>query len=369
MKKKKNVYKPHRYKNLPKNILYVIAMAVLAYCFVVIGYSVAKPFGEIGEPPKPVLDSLTADDGEKSDSENSSAYRAYRISDEESEDLENLRTKLMILPKKDYNTVIVPIKLEGGKLTYETAYENAAYYEGSSYTDIHDICDAVKENGFTACAMINTMHDNLYPQFNTQSGFLKKKDKSLWLDNGKSGDPWLDPSSSEAKKYLSAISGEAAAAGFDYIICTDVEYPKFNSEALEEVSGNANKNDRYLDLADDVNAMSESAEAQGGKLWLEIKASELLSGTSEVFFKPNMLKTDKYILDIDMDGLKESGVIKAFDNKTTENIIKEVLEKTEKKIYKTSFIPEISTTGTNAFTLNEFKKVMEENNYRSYVIK
>ena len=62
MKKKKNVYKPHRYKDLPKNILYIIAMAVLAYCFVVIGYSVAKPFGEIGEPPKPVLDSLTGEE-------------------------------------------------------------------------------------------------------------------------------------------------------------------------------------------------------------------------------------------------------------------------------------------------------------------
>ena len=370
MKKKKNVYKPHRYKDLPKNILYIIAMAVLAYCFVVIGYSVAKPFGEIGEPPKPVLDSLTGEEGEpENDTKDDTSYKTYRIADAEAEDLENLKTKLMILPKKDYNTIIVPIKLDGGKLTYETAYENAASYDESSDTDIHDICAAVKENGFTACAMINTMHDHLYPLFNTQSGFLKKKDKSLWLDNGKSGDPWLDPSSSETKKYLSAISGEAAAAGFDYIVCTDVEYPKFNSESLEEVSGNANKKDRYLDLADDVNAMSEAADAQGGKLWLEIKASELLSGTSEVFFKPNMLKADKYILDIDMDGLKDSGVIKAFDKKSADKIIEEVLEKTEKKIYKTSFIPEITTTGDNAFTLNEFKKIMEKRGYKSYVIK
>ena len=80
-------------------------------------------------------------------------------------------------------------------------------------------------------------------------------------------------------------------------------------------------------------------------------------------------KADVYILDIDMDGLKESGVIKAFDKKTAANIAREVLEKTEKKIYKTSFIPEISTNGDKPLSLNEFKEVMNERGYDSYVLK
>ena len=368
MKKKINEYKPHRYRALPKKILYILFLAVLAYIFVVIGYSVAKPFGEIGEVPTPVIDSLT-EKSEDNSSQKGLQYTAYRISDDDAQDMEALNSKLITLPKKDCNTVIVPIKLEGGKLTYSTAYEGAASYEESSDTELSEICSAIKDNGFTACALINSMHDNLYPQFNTQSGFLKKSDKSLWLDNGKSGDPWMDPASGETKKYLAALSGEAIAAGFDLVLCTDMEYPLFSSKALEEISGAASEKDRYLDLVDDVNVMAESADAQGGKLWLEIKASQLLSGTSEVFFKPNMLKADKYILDIDMDGLKESGVIKAFDKKTAANIAKEVLEKTEKKIYKTSFIPEISTNGDKPLSLNEFKEVMNERGYDSYVLK
>ena len=376
MKKKKNEYKPHRYKNLPKHILYVLGMLILAYIFVVLGYSVARPFGKLGEEKPPVALSieseLSTDNVEAVTDEESllKKVKAFRLAEEEIVSLEDLDAKIHLVSKMEYNTVIIPIKLKGGQLNFSPTYEGAAIAELGNDISLADMCKVVMNAGFTPAVSINALNDNIYPKSNLESGFLQKDTKKLWYDKtGADGKPWLNPSSNETKKYLSAITGEAAAAGFEYILCTDMSYPDFDKKTFEQLSGTAAMEDRYLDLADDVNTMSESAKAKNSKLWLELNASELIKGTAEVFTKPIMLGCDKYLLNIDIATLQKDNSINLSNKSDVLKLIENTLGEIQKKIYKTSFIPEIEISALGSVSQEQAKELLEELGYNSYIFK
>ena len=132
--------------------------------------------------------------------------------------------------------IIIPLKLEGGHLNYSSAFEGAVMAENGNDIELADICTVIKNQGYTPAACVNAMQDNLYPVSNKDSGFLLNSNKSIWYDKqGSDGKPWLNPASGETKKYLAAISGEIAAAGFEYILCTNMEYPPLSGYALEDI--------------------------------------------------------------------------------------------------------------------------------------
>lgn len=376
MKKKKNEYKPHRYKNLPKNILSVLGTLVLAYVFAVVGYSVAKPFGEIGEPEAVGSDIVSDSDpsaSEPSDKKENSV-KAYWLKENEFTSLEDITNVVRLIRKSEYNMVVVPLKVKGGRLNYNSAYEGAVMADIGNDLDLSSICSAIIESGFEPAASINAMEDNLYPNYNTDSGFVLKSNKNLWLDKQNSeGKPWLNPASNETKKYLSAITGEITKAGFKKIICTNMKYPPLSKEALEDIGGRAIQTDRYLELIDSVNDMAAMAEEKGGSLWLEISAYEVLTDSCEVFYKPIMLNSQKYVLQIDTDLFKENIKIhgKEVDFKSlslTEKIEK-ICKEMEKNIYKTSFIPEIVTDKLSQQQKTEIEDTFKKLGYKTYIIR
>lgn len=224
MKKKKNVYKPKRHPHLAGNILSLFFTLLIASFFIVIGYSVAKPFGEIGEVKNSSSspDSTVITESYGKDTENiSKGTKAYWIKDMEIESLEALDS---ILDKvdKNYNMVVIPLKIEGGKLNYNSSNEGAVLAEAGNEIPISSITEAVKSYGFTPVASVNAMQDNLYPKANKNAGFLIKSTKTLWLDSPQKdkGKPWMDPASSDTREYLSSLSGANRSAGFEYIIRT-----------------------------------------------------------------------------------------------------------------------------------------------------
>ena len=175
-----------------------------------------------------------------------------------------------------------------------------------------------------------------------------KSSKSLWLDssNKDKGKPWLDPSSSATKEYLSSLTGEIAQAGFEYIISTNVEYPAFSEKALESLGSYVTDSNRYLDLIDAINTMTKTARNKDSNMWIEIPAYEMLTGSCEVF-QPILLNTQKYVLNIDLSKFTSTvecnGKKINFSSMSAAEKIKAICEETETKIYKTSFIPEISS--------------------------
>ena len=152
-----------------------------------------------------------------------------------------------------------------------------------------------------------------------------------------------------------------------------MEYPSFSQEALDDIGGIVTETDRYLDLVDNVNSMSQINENKGSEMWLEISAFDVIQGTCEVFFKPIMLDTQKYVLEID---LKQFGNEIKIDGKTVNLSKMSVAEKIElictrieENIYKSSFIPEISTSYLSANDKKEIDELFKKLGYSSYIIK
>lgn len=377
MKKKKNVYKPKRHPHLLGNILSLFFTLLIASFFTVIGYSVAKPFGEIGES-KDIADSDNSNTEsivsyDRDDESISQGTKAYWIKDTEIEDSETLDRMLKSV-SKDYNMVIVPLKLEGGKLNYNSSNEGAVLAESGNEIDITSISNAIKSYGFTPAASINTMQDNLYPQTNKNAGFQVKSSKTLWLDSSQKnkGKPWMDPASSDAREYLSSLTGEIAQAGFEYIISTNVEYPAFSENALSQLDDSVNDSERYLNLINVVNAMNKTAESKGSNMWIEIPAYEMLTKSCEVF-QPQLLGTQKYVLKIDLNMFNSkitcNGKTIDFSSMTISEKIKTICKETEKTIYKTSFIPEITSLTLNSQQKETVFSTFEEMKYDSFIIR
>ncbi len=378
MKKKKNEYKPQRYRHVLRNALSVIGTLALAYLFIVVGYSVAKPFGEIGEI-KPKDSIVIAEDYsdemlEQVEIQNSEeSFRAYWLKESEIESADTLET-LMNVIGKDYSMVVVPLKIEGGKLNFSSAYDGAILAEVGNNLELSTIYNTIKNKGYTPVASINSMQDNLYPKTNKNAGFLLKDTKTLWYDTqDENGKPWLNPASTDTKQYLSSITGEIAQAGFKYIICTDMEYPLLSEAALEDIGGIVTETDRYLDLIDNVNNMAQIAEDRGSIMWLEISAYDLLKGTCEVYFKPIMLDTKKYILEIDLSKFNEktkvNGKTVDFGKMSTGEKIEAVCESIEGSIYKSSYIPVVTAPTLSMKQKQDIADAFDKLGYDSYMIK
>ncbi|MBQ3566070.1 MAG: hypothetical protein IJA12_02710 [Oscillospiraceae bacterium] len=381
MKKKKNEYKPQRHKHLIRNMVSVLGTLVLAYFFIVVGYSVAKPFGEIGEIKTSDLnletDSIADQQLESVESsetpESEEIVKAYWLRETDIESAETLEGLINIIGNK-YNMVVVPLKIEGGKLNYATSYEEAILAEVGNELELTTIYNTIKNKGYTPVASINAMQDNLYPKTNKNSGFVLKSNKSLWLDTqNEKGKPWLNPASTETKQYLQSITGEIAKAGFRHIICTNMEYPSFSKEALDDIGGIVTETDRYLDLVDNVNNMTHTAQDRGSTMWLEISAHDMLTGVCEVFFKPIMLDTEKYVVKIDLSKfskkLKINGETIDFSKMSTGEKIETICSEIEKTIYKSSYIPEITSSSLNMKQKQEIEDTFDKMGYDSYILR
>jgi hypothetical protein len=350
---------------------------VIASFFTVLGYSIAKPFGEIGEPTKKT-DKTSSNDAitEISDSDSSSAFsgiQAYWIKDTELESVDALSSRLDIIGK-EYNMVVVPLKIEGGKLNYQSSNESAVLAEATNEIPLSSIIDTINSKGFTPAASVNTLQDNIYPKTNKNAGFLIESTKALWTDsnNKETGKPWMNPASSDTKEYLSSITGEIAQCGFKYIITTNTEYPAFSENALTKIGATVTDKDRYLNLVDIVNAMSKTAESKESNMWIEIPAYEMFTGNCEVF-QPILLKSQKYVLKIDVSKFNSeitcNGKKIDFSKMTVSEKIKTICSETENTIYKTSFIPEITSVTLTGQQKEEILKVFEELKYDSYIIR
>lgn len=376
MRKRQNVYKRKRNFHIFSAVPTVLFSLILVSFFAVVGYSVAKPFAKIGEADiaSEVDINIEEPTAEDKVAPELGETRAFWLAEKEIADIEALEAVLGRVSDKDYNTVIVPLKIEGGKLNYKSYNEGAEMAEAGNETELSEIISTIKRNGFHPIASINLMEDNLYPLADKAAGFSYAETGLLWYDSDpkNGGRAWLSPSSSTTKNYLSAITTEIANAGFENIIVTDAKYPEFSRLGFDDIGESVTNENRYLDLVDVVNLTVKAAHTKNSQLWAEIPAAEMIKGTCEVF-QPMLLETDKTVLKINLDdfnGIMSCGNENVdFSTMNIQEKVAKICSVAENYIYKTSFIPEI--TGTK-FTSSDKISVIEyfaEEGYNSYIIR
>lgn len=204
--------------------------------------------------------------------------------------------------------LIIPLKIQGGAVLYETESGLAKQCGAAQGTlTLSEIVAAAEEQGWTPAAECSLLYDNLLPDADAQVGYLVT-DGSRWLDNKKEngGKAWASPFSNVTVDYLKELTREIAGAGFAQIWCTDVIFPQFRQSDLNYIGESVQSADRKDALVQLVNQLADTAGTV--PVLVEVDAAGAAAGTEEVFV-PDALEVSGVVLDLGTDVQQGEGVL------------------------------------------------------------
>lgn len=356
-----------------------------------VGYSVAEPIMKYTKQKGDKVDinlpeettaaeetsvsETSSESGEEIPTENSlENYSAAVLSVNDMISLDILGTALKSVPKDSgIQYIEVPLKAKGGNIYYASGiYEAKAADAVRSDIKAADIADTIRAAGFKPVALINTFSDNILPVTYAGTGYTITDDSSQWLDESfeNGGKPWLSPLSAAALDYISNIVDEVSAAGFEYVVCSDIVYPDFRESDLKILDEKLSSQDNFMALTSAANLFYDKALKNGAAMAVEVSAADILRGKSSVL-QPMLLSAGTVIVNIDIDEIS-GGVT---DGWTVYEFSGTAAEKTKKML---GFINEklkgfnvaVRISGTTVST-EEKLKAKEESaafGYHSFVI-
>lgn len=360
-----------------------------------IGYSVAEPVfkytkkkGDAPEPPptaassellEPTSSAPKIQPGDPSAETGTVAqpdYKAAVIKTSDLTDKAALKAAIERIPsgqKVEY--VEIPLKTQGGKIWYTSS----VYYATQSgaiqnYINLSDIIDTVKAAGYHPAALISTFNDNILPKTDGSAGFKTADAGDQWIDNTPEagGKPWTSPYSSTAVNYIGDIVTEAAEAGFEKIICSDISYPPFRPSDLALLPPELKEPSRFQALTSAANLFYDRAVRANSTMAVEVSATDILKDNADVIREPLYLNVKSIILSIDVDalsaGVYTDSTVYDFNGTAAEKVEKVLgLVKDKLKDY-TNVAVRISGSTVGTDELLKAKEVAYEQGYTSFVI-
>lgn len=329
--------KVHRYykkqKSKPvtgpgRTFLSVLVTLILALVLGVVGYSVAKPIMEffaddsssdteedmqIESTTESIATETTIttettvleEETEEETSEENTALSGVgvRLDADALSDATSLSDAIAnaMAEEPDCTYVIVPLKVEGGAILYQTEVTLASTCGAAQGTlTLEEIVGAVEDAGLQPVAECSLLYDNLLPDADSTAGYLIESSSTRWLDNSadNGGEPWVSPFSSVTVEYLTDITTEIAEAGFSEIWCCDVIFPDFRSSDLEYIGEIVQDEDRGEVLVELLETLADAADSV--PLYLETDAASVMEGTDEAF-DPDALTIAGVVLDLETE--------------------------------------------------------------------
>jgi len=128
------------------------------------------------------------------------------------------------------NAVVIDFKTKDGYLNYVSSVGTANDIGASSkaYQNAFATIDRLKSAGYKIIARIYCYEDSVAASHLGAAAAVTNSDGTLWLDNSAQhdGEPWLNPYSPVAEKYLLSIVSEISSLGVDAVILDSVEFPE-----------------------------------------------------------------------------------------------------------------------------------------------
>lgn len=279
----------------------------------------------------------------------------YYLTESDVQDIDTMKEKLSSL--EGYSCVVLPLKLTGGKLNYDSSVRTARLSGViSCYVTIDEMVSAVKESGMEPVAEISTIVDHIYPLTYKKSAYqFADGFTGEWLDNAyeAGGKPWLSPFADDAISYLTDIVDELTSAGIGSVVCTDTYFPPFREKDLGYIGEIVQSEDRYKGLTDLINTLDDTAQANGGRVMLSVSANEVINSSAEVF-KPEEFGSMYVVINISMNDFADKD-------------IEEVMGMLENKCNDMKIVPCVVSAGTSDVegTVDELKKL----GYSLYIVK
>lgn len=290
----------NRKKKRTKGIVAIILTVVAAGALVFLGYSIGEPImnffknlnanSDATDPwTPPVSESQPIETDDMSSSSSTEAPEqspvsgsSIMLSDDALLSSDALKKAVETAKADGYTTVILPMKLQGGRLNYRSTVEMAVNAEVSAENGMtaSEIAGIVKASGIKAIAKISVLNDNIVPKMYKSTGYTFEDGATQWLDNrpDNGGKPWISPFSEKARGYISDIAKEIDSAAFDGILCSDVSFPTFRKKDLGYIGEIVKSPDRYKALVNVLNIFTEGKTP----VLLQVSDMSVLDGTEEI---------------------------------------------------------------------------------------
>lgn len=277
-----------RKKRIRNSIIFVLAVLLLVF----VGYSISGPLsnllkGEKTERPSqssssnktPLTSQIVSSEiaspeaPQKAEiSELKAAYLPISTAAEPAA-LEAFITNIKNL---GYNALVLELKDEDGTIYYNTQNTMAATVGAVSENAVENISEIVtklKGENIVPIAQINAFKDKIATRNPAAKILYTKQEGWSWFDSA-NGKPWLNPYSSEAQGYVTALSCELAELGFENIMVSSIMFPDVSNFVnadfgeLEKTVSHAEILSQYTQI------LKDALNAKNAKLLLSYNASE-----------------------------------------------------------------------------------------------
>lgn len=315
IKRTKKLYGNKR-KNKAKSIFTVIITLLIAALLIFLGYSIGDPlmnfFKNLSSsssdttpwtPPEVTVTDLSSEESiteEKHDSKNNSIGYVLSVNDILTKDA--LDKALNNVKENNFTSVVIPLKIKGGEIYYNSAFEPAKKSGAvKSQLTLNEITEMTDKYSLYSIAQINILNDNIAPNADKMIAYQFADGTSSWYDNKpeNGGKKWISPFSQEGKEYIYGITNEILNSDFDAVICSDLIFPEFRNSDLGYIGEIVQNPERYKALVNIINYISLEASSKGKKIFLEVSSYNIINNSEEVF-KPEMLNDIDFILNYDL---------------------------------------------------------------------
>ena len=228
-----------------RNLLQLLLFLLILGALVLVGYSIAQSLGRLSQREE---SSLPESEPEVSSavpvsSEPESSLPEYSLPEEEETELRALVMPLETMLSAEqrdaflksvdqslYNTVVLPLKDQSGRVYYSSTLELAAYCGAltENPVDAAALAEEIEGYGLNAAALIYSLQDDYASHASYGTSYMYENQTSVtWLDNSpdQGGKSWMNPYLPAAVEYLSAMAAELQEAGFDDIFVFGNQYP------------------------------------------------------------------------------------------------------------------------------------------------
>lgn len=176
-------------------------------------------------------------------------FKAYRVPDDALEGGIAYNLFRSELSKTNANAVLIDFKKSDGTLVYKSANITANEIGASANSDnALNVISQLKADGYKIIARISCYEDSLASSMLTGAQVTENGTNNVWLDDSaqNDGNPWLNPYSEIAEKYLLNIIEESVSKGADAVMLSGLSFPSgdrvqsafFNGEADSTESRN-----------------------------------------------------------------------------------------------------------------------------------
>ncbi len=215
------------------------------------------------------------------------SIKAFFLPEEKISDTKYVKKLISKIKRYDAKSVVINFKTKDGHLAYSSKSSYTISIDCALYDNetVRKTISLFKSKNIDVIAQIYCFEDPLMSKANSDLAVKYLNTDVSWLDNTeeKNGKTWLNPYSSQSRKYLIDVIGEVASFGVSGFILRSVSFPDKGSSDTAGYPGEKEKGQRNDILLNFIKSVKEKVSPDNFVL-VSQNINDTLNGNEKSLF-------------------------------------------------------------------------------------